>query len=260
MASAAPSYRLDRAVMARMPREVAQGWLGSGGSKEFQIDRTLTRLARDYILEHPRETAALLPAKLRYLFATDHTAFEWTRSRDFQPSALFDRAYAYSRFYYLGLWLLAAAGTATLALRGRRLWQQGAAIGLATFGSLLLGARVWSVVLCALLVILSVLRQPIGGIRVPWLAFACVATLTAFQLVYFGDARFHHAIMPWVCMSAGVWFALMFGKRTRTKELSGAQAGISDRDLTASEPSDDSMARTPREGKDAWRSLYRRSQ
>jgi hypothetical protein len=31
-------YRLDRAVMAQLPSEVGQGWLGSGGPKEYQID------------------------------------------------------------------------------------------------------------------------------------------------------------------------------------------------------------------------------
>lgn len=164
-------YRLDRKVLARLPREVAGGWLGSGGPKEYQIDRTLQELASTYMIEHPRATLALWPAKLRYLFASDHTAFEWTRSRDFRSTPLFEQSYAYSRFYYFGLWIL--AGAATVAL----LWRN-------------------------------------GPVRAPMLAYACIGAFTIFQLIYFGDARFHHALMPWVCVSAGAGVARLAREKT----------------------------------------------
>jgi hypothetical protein len=104
--------------MAQLPREVGQGWLGSGGPKEYQIDLVLSQLAREYIVAHPRETLALWPAKLRYLLATDHTAFEWARSRDFRSTALFEKTYEYSRVYYLALDVGAVEGCPARIFQG----------------------------------------------------------------------------------------------------------------------------------------------
>lgn len=204
------AYRFDRAVRALIPPEAPHGWLGSGGQKEYQVDRELNRLAVDHILSHPRETLALVPAKLRYLLAKDHTAFEWIRSRDFRPSAIYERAHSLHRHYYQGLWLLASAGLGVFALRGRERWLQAGSIALAAAGAILAGGSAWFVGIACALIGLGLLR-PSREPRVPWFCYAAIGSFIAFQLVYFGDPRFHHALMPWVAMSAGSWFALTFG-------------------------------------------------
>ncbi|MET0389804.1 MAG: glycosyltransferase family 39 protein [Polyangiales bacterium] len=54
----------------------------------------------------------------------------------------------------------------------------------------------------------------LGAVLTQWrrnprvlLALVLVTLLTASHLVYFGDPRFHHPMMPWVSLLAGVWVA-----------------------------------------------------
>jgi Dolichyl-phosphate-mannose-protein mannosyltransferase len=201
------AYRFDRAVVAQLPAGLDQSWLGSGGPKEYEIDRALAALARQYMVENPVKTLQSVPRKLKFLFVSDQAAFEWNRSRDLRPSALFACAYSFGPYYYVVLWLLAAGATALFVQRGRTRIQRCliSACLVAVLWLAALDIRI-SAVLVGVVLFGAFVRTH-QCVRTPQLAYAAVASFSAFQLVYFGDARFHHAMMPWVCMMAGAGIA-----------------------------------------------------
>jgi hypothetical protein len=92
-------------------------------SGELERDRLAARLARQYILGHPFETFARLPAKLWHLYHKDVEGFYWNEmamgrgdgaapQRPLWPLKLAAQA------YWVGLLACALAGLGLLALRG----------------------------------------------------------------------------------------------------------------------------------------------
>lgn len=190
-------YRFDDEVT----RGISVSGLAGGGWKEYAVDVRLRGLAERYMIAHPLEALSLWPRKLACLFERDHTAFEWNRARDTARRPLFTTLYAISHLYYIALCTLAVAGAVAWMLRDWGMRARSA--GVAVFAALAwaVGAP-WIPSLIALGLAWIAAGSTIR-LEKPTLAFVVSAALIGMQLIYFGDSRFHHPIMPWACISAG---------------------------------------------------------
>jgi 4-amino-4-deoxy-L-arabinose transferase-like glycosyltransferase len=215
------SYRYDELVKEPLRAARIERWRGGAG--EVELDRFASALARRYILENPGDTIALWPAKLVALFGGEGSAAAWNR---WVPPSQVGRVRAIEhagRRVYPALWLLALLGLAASVL-GRRvshlrlrapLLAGAVAIGLPGLGW-------WAVPVAALLGWLAVRDGPPPRLLLPWLAPAVIVGFTLVQVVYFGEGRYHHVMMPWVAILAGSFAALAVGRGGRLAEPSPA--------------------------------------
>jgi hypothetical protein len=157
-------YKLTLSIDAPIARAVPGP--RKGGFNEVLVDRATTRLAWRWASQQPRAALALWPKKFVALYEDDSAFARWNgKLRDKRQAWELARAKRVDRTYYeLLMWL-------------------------AGFG-----------VCVALLELCSARRRRNPGV---WFPAAVVIAFTGLHMMTFGDASYHHPMMPWVAIYFG---------------------------------------------------------
>jgi 4-amino-4-deoxy-L-arabinose transferase-like glycosyltransferase len=137
-----------------------------GGHNEVVFDRHASRLAWQYVAQHPKAALALWPRKLGYLYLDDDGFAAWLRKLpDRAQIDTVARANTLNKKYYVGLLGLGAIGACSAALE------------------------------------LMLRRKTLRSLL--WFPAAVVFTFTALHMLTFGSSTYHHPMMPWIVIYAG---------------------------------------------------------
>ncbi|HKP63912.1 MAG TPA: hypothetical protein VJV78_44565 [Polyangiales bacterium] len=186
------------------------GKVERGGRPEYESDQAYGSTAREYIRTNPERTVRLWPRKLQKLLENDVAPIGWSRSMSEDRVAFVNELARPMELYYSALWALALAGL-FLGIAGRRAAVPVLHGVLALLTGWKLGFAAWIVVPAALsaeLAVFAIRREREFLLRsLCGIPLANLLSVLAITLAFFGDFRFHHAMMPWAAICAGALLA-----------------------------------------------------
>jgi len=179
-----------------------------GGPSEVEVDRRAYALSERYVFEHPAKALALWPAKMVALYDRDDHSLVYAREPSRASAKRWVAAAARpADWFYQALATLGLVGLVSLLLSApsRSRWIACSLGALLAFWIL----GVWAG--CLFLLFAAGLARYGPPTREPeprsLLPVVFVVTLSAAHFAFFGAARFHAPMMPWLAIAAAVLVA-----------------------------------------------------
>jgi 4-amino-4-deoxy-L-arabinose transferase-like glycosyltransferase len=199
--SADGGYRFDDAVTAPLRAAIPGAW--SGGKPEHAFDRKARQMALDYMVAHPRDTIDRWPQKLELLFAKDQTSVNWSKQVSSDQKPLIKLMRRLTQPFYEALCFAAVLGLCLQLTSVLKRWLHRSLVAMTICVALfaLIGFPLWLMAIAAAILVGSTRYVP--STRSPFLSGAILAVFCGIHMIYFGNPRFHHPLMPWAAICAG---------------------------------------------------------